>query len=105
MAGLGHIIRHAKVHRAFVIIPVQMDAEKNLPVPVYGASVLLGEMIDEVVGIFFMHVFDSEVIYDEAKINVAGCVFEEARSAAGVDVPPLVQVSDKFIIRYSSCLW
>ena len=88
VAGLGDVIGHAEVYRAFVIVPVEMDAEENFAVPVYSAFVLLGEMVDEVVGVSFVDVFDSKVIDHETEIEVASFVFEQTWSTACMDVPP-----------------
>ena len=64
LVGLGAILRHVKVHCAFGIVPVEVDAQKYFSGLVGGAGVLLGEMIDDVLCISFMDVFHAEIVYD-----------------------------------------
>ena len=97
-AGLGAVIWHAKVHGAIGVVPLEVDAEKYFARPIYGASVLFGEVLDEVLSIGFVDVFDSEVIYDETKMEGAGFVFEEARGTTGWDISSSFQVSYQPIV-------
>ena len=46
MAGLGTIIRHTKVHRAPLIVPVEVDTEEYFVLPIDGTSVFLGKVTD-----------------------------------------------------------
>lgn len=73
MAGLGAMIKHAKVYRTVTVVPVEVDPEEDFSRPVDGACILLGEVVSEVLGVGFVDVFVSEVIHYQAKME--GAVF------------------------------
>ena len=45
MSGLGAIIRHIKVHRAPLVVSVEVDTEEDFALPIDGTSVFLEEVI------------------------------------------------------------
>ena len=105
MAGLGAKIRHPKVQNAIWIIPVKVDAEEMFTLPINGTSVLFWEVVDEVLSVRFVCVFDSKAFYYEAKVEGSGFMFEEAWGTSGVYVSPSFKVINEFIVCDVSCLW
>ena len=76
LAFLCDVIRHAELYGAFLVVPVEMDAEEYFSIPIDGASKFFGKVVDEVLGIGAMDVFYAKIIHDETKIQIAGDVFE-----------------------------
>ena len=74
---------HAERACVFVIIPVQVDTTESFAIQVdVNFLAMVAEALDEMVGVFFSNVFDTEVINDETKSDGAPCVTPDARGVA-----------------------
>ena len=98
VAGVGAIVGNDKVYRAAIVVPVKVDAEEYVSVPVYCVLVFFRGVIDEVLGIRFVGVLNCKNVYNEANMYGVGFVMEETWGAAGGDVTVSGKVSGKFSI-------
>ena len=61
--GLLYIVLHAEENFSFGVIPIEVDTDVFLSIPVYLYRVLFSETFEEVVYLCFVNILDCEVIY------------------------------------------
>ena len=76
LVSLSYVILHTKVHSSICIIAIEVDAEEDLSVPVYGIFIWLGQVRDEMLRIVMASVFYTEIIDHETETYWVRSVFE-----------------------------
>ena len=64
-----NIFRHGQGDCAADVVPVQVDAEVFGAIPVDGNFVLFFQRLDEVVGVAFVFVLDTDVVTDKGECD------------------------------------
>ena len=71
MAELGnnleHVVCHGESSRAFVLVPVEVNASEFFPVPVFCDGVKFLDGVTQIFGVSFTNILDSKITNDEAK--------------------------------------
>ena len=96
---------HGDVDGALVVVPVEADSTIKFAVPVDVQGVMFLESFEQVVGMLFSDIFDTEVIYDEGKTDGTGDVFPQAWGVGYFVVPMLGEALGEELVGEFSCLW
>ena len=86
LKGLLDVAGHGEINGAIDIVPFECNAAKRFAFPVERADVFAFEDLDEMVGMFFTNILDTEVVNNEAELDRAGLVGEEASNMFGLMV-------------------
>ena len=75
------------------------------PCPVFGELVCVFEGVGEVVGVVFIDVFDSEVIYYEVECDGSGDMSPQAERVGNFEISVWGEVFLEGRVREFACLW
>jgi hypothetical protein len=107
MECFGDVTRHGELHGAIDVVPIEGETTVFGSCPIGGDGVLGLEAVQEMLGMLPTHVFDTEVVHDQAKDDRAGVMAKQARSVRTGGVAPCCQmllkagVGDDACLRYS----
>ena len=102
--GFFDVSRHGDCDGTVDVVPFEVHAEEYCTVPVNCACVLFVEVVNEVLGVFFVGITDSEVIDYQAENDVVGGMAEEAWRDAGANVSCWFQMGNELDVSKASCL-
>lgn len=87
LSRFGDVVWHGEINGAIGVVPLEMGSKEYYSLPVGCTYVLFGEVIDEVLSVCPVGLFDAKVIDDEAEIDGASSVAKKARCLTSGDVP------------------
>ena len=96
---------HGEADGTVVVVPIQGEPDVSSPLPIHGDVIVAFECVDEVIGVFFSHIFHTEVIDTESKTDGSPI----KRPETGVDFALVVAVGLEALfeelLRNDTGLW
>ena len=103
--GIFDVAGHAEVAGMIGIVPFEVDAAEAFAFPVNVNFLIMGaEALDQMEGMLFADVFDTEVIHDEAEADRAPLVAPKARSVSYGGVTVAQEAHELLFSKYAR-LW
>ena len=102
--GFFDVSGHGDGYCAVDVVPFEVHAKEYFAFPVNCACVLFTEVVNEVLGVIFVGITDSEVIEYQAENDGIGGMAEEAWRDAGANVSCWFQMGNEFDVSKASCL-
>ena len=104
--GIFDVAGHAEVTGMMGTVPFEVDAAEAFAFPVnVDLLIMVAEALDQMVGMLFANVFDTEVIDDKAEADWVPLVAPKARSVSYGGVTIVAQEMDELLFGEYARLW
>ena len=97
------LLGHIDSNRPFRIVPINVHAAKERPIPIHGDGVVFFESSLEMLNVFPCCGFDTKVIDDEAKSDVTPHMASEAGSVLALVIALGVETLFEELVGCSGC--